>query len=166
MRLDPKNDPKVDIDTWLAVQALMAGYSAVLDQRELARWPDFFTEHGVYRLQSRENHERGLPLATLAFESRAMLRDRVYAATETIFHDPYYQRHIVSVPRLLAVDATGIRCETNYLVIRTPRDAMPEVLSVGRYLDHIVDTEAGLRFAERLVIFDNDLVANSLIDPI
>ncbi len=157
---------KIDVDTWLAVQALMADYSAALDQRELTRWPEFFTEHAVYRLQSRENHERGLPLATLAFESRAMLRDRVYAATETIFHDPYYQRHIVSVPRVLAVDDTGIRCETNYLVLRTPRDAMPEVLSVGRYLDHIVDTAEGLRFAERLVIFDNDLIANSLIDPI
>ena len=157
---------KIDVDTWLAVQALMADYSAALDQRELTRWPDFFTEHAVYRLQSRENHERGLPLATLAFESRAMLRDRVYAATETIFHDPYYQRHIVSVPRVLAVDDTGIRCETNYLVLRTPRDAMPELLSVGRYLDHIVDTAEGLRFAERLVIFDNDLIANSLIDPI
>ncbi|PJI51525.1 salicylate hydroxylase, partial [Methylobacterium radiotolerans] len=30
----------------------------------------------------------------MAFESRGMLRDRIYGATETIFHDPYYQRHV------------------------------------------------------------------------
>ena len=156
----------LDFETWLAVQALMADYSAALDNAELARWPDFFTEDAVYKLQSRENFDRGLPLSTLAFESRAMLQDRVYAAADTIFHDPYYQRHIVSVPRVLAIDDAGIRCDTNYVVLRTKPDAMPEVLSVGRYLDHIVRTESGLRFAQRLAIFDNDLVANSLIYPV
>ena len=57
-------------------------------------------------------------------------------------------------------------CEASYLVIRTKHDAMPEILSVGRYLDRIVATPEGLRLAERLVIFDNDLIANSIIDPI
>ena len=46
----------------------------------------------------RENHERGFPLATLAFESKGMLRDRVYGIRETLFHDPYYQRHVVGAP--------------------------------------------------------------------
>jgi salicylate 5-hydroxylase small subunit len=43
---------------------------------------------------------------------------------------------------------------------------MPEILSVGRYLDRVVSTADGLRFAQRLAIFDNDLIANSLIYPI
>ena len=60
----------------------------------------------------------------------------------------------------------SLRCEASYVVIRTKRDAMPEILSVGRYLDRIVSTPEGLRFAERLVIFDNDLIANSIITPI
>ena len=156
----------MDANTLLALHALYSEYTAVLDARELERWPLLFTEDGIYKLQSRENFDRGLPLATLAFESRAMLQDRVFAATDTIFHDPYYQRHIVSVPRVLAFDDAGLRCDTNYLVLRTKPDAMPEVLSVGRYLDHIVRTQSGLRFAQRLAIFDNDLIANSLIDPI
>ena len=59
-----------------------------------------------------------------------------------------------------------LRCEASYLVIRTKRDALPEILSVGRYLDRIVATPDGLRFAERLAIFDNDLIPNSIIDPI
>ncbi len=56
-------------------------------------WPEFFTEDCSYRLQPRENHERGFPLATLSFESKGMLKDRVYGIRETLFHDPYYQRH-------------------------------------------------------------------------
>lgn len=153
-------------DQWIALQTLYADYAACLDARELARWPDFFTEDAVYRLQSRENFDRGLPLATLAFESRAMLKDRVFGAAETIYHDPYFQRHVVGAPRVLAEGADGVRCEANYVVIRTKRDAMPEILSVGRTLDRVVATPEGLRFAERRVIFDNDLIPNSIIDPL
>ena len=156
----------MDADTLLALQDLYADYAAALDARELQRWPGFFTEDCIYRLQSRENFDRGLPLATLAFESRAMLQDRVYGAAETIFHDPYVQRHIVGLPRLLARDGDTMRCEASYLVIRTKRDSLPEILSVGRYLDRVLPTPEGLRFAERLVIFDNDLIPNSIIDPI
>ena len=156
----------MDADTLLALHTLYSDYAAVLDARELDRWPLFFTDDGIYKLQSRENFDRGLPLATLAFESRGMLMDRVYGAAETIYHDPYVQRHIVSLPRLLSRDGDTLRCEASYLVIRTKRDALPEILSVGRYLDRIVPTPEGLRFAERLVIFDNDLIPNSIIDPI
>lgn len=42
----------------------------------------------MYKLQPRENHERGFPLATLAFDSKGMLKDRVYGIRETLFHDP------------------------------------------------------------------------------
>jgi salicylate 5-hydroxylase small subunit len=153
-------------DDWMALHTLYADYSAALDHGELTRWPEFFTVDGIYKLQSRENFDRGLPLATLSFESQGMLKDRVYGAAETIFHDPYSQRHIVGLPRVLSQDEAGWHCEANYVVIRTKRDAMPEVLSVGRYIDDVVKTADGLRFAKRLAIFDNDLIANSVIYPI
>jgi salicylate 5-hydroxylase small subunit len=158
--------PACTADEWLAICALYADYAAALDARELDRWPGFFTENCIYKLQSRENFDRGWPLATLAFESRGMLQDRVYAAKDTLFHDPYHQRHIVGLPRLLACTAAGWRCEANLLVMRTRRDALPETLFVGRTLDHLVHTPEGLRLAERLCIFDNDLLPNSIVDPI
>ena len=67
----------------------------------------------------RENHERGLPLATLAFESKGMLKDRVYGIRETLFHDPYYQRHVVGAPLVHASSAERIESEANYAVFRT-----------------------------------------------
>jgi salicylate 5-hydroxylase small subunit len=95
-----------------------------------------------------------------------MLRDRVYGAQQTIFHDPHYQRHILSAPNITATGDELIEAETSYLVIRTMRDGMPEILSVGRYLDRMLRMQGGLSFAQRLCIFDNDLVANSLVKPI
>ena len=52
---------------------------ASFDQ-EVASFEEFLgadTDDCVYRLQPRENRERGFPLATLAFTSKSMLKDRV-----------------------------------------------------------------------------------------
>lgn len=150
---------------------LHAEYAAAVDGGEWTRWPAFFTERGVYRLQPRENFERGFPLATLAFDSRAMMQDRVYGITETLFHDPYYQRHVIGLPRMLGVDASPegwrrLRCETNYAVFRTKLSDVSTVFNVGRYLDTIVVTPEGARYAERLVIYDSEMIPNSIIYPI
>ncbi len=154
------------IETWFAVQRLHAEVARVLDAGDYPSWPAFFTDDAVYRVQSRENFDRGLPLATIRLESRAMLQDRVTGATDTIFHDPYYQRHVIGPPVILQDDGSTIECESSYIVIRTHRDAMPEILSVGCYLDRIVLVDGQRRFQQRLCIFDNDLIPNSLIYPI
>ncbi|MGE0803189.1 MAG: nuclear transport factor 2 family protein [Lautropia sp.] len=156
----------MDAATWFALQHFYAEYGRVLDAGDYARWPDFFVEGAVYKVQSRENFDRGLPLATIALESRAMLKDRVVGATDTIYHDPYAQRHVIGAPVVVTVDGDEICSEASYLVVRTKRDAMPEILSVGRYVDRIRRDADGLRLVERLCVFDNDLIPNSLIYPI
>ena len=153
----------------MAVADLHVEYAACLDGRRFDDWPDLFTDDCVYKLQPRENYDRGLPLATMAFESKGMLRDRVYAVTQTLFHIPYTTRHVVGWPRVW-VDADGdspaIAAESNYVVIRVRENELPEVFSAGRYLDRIVDDGERLRFRERLAIFDSALIANSIIYPI
>lgn len=156
----------LDFATYQQLLTLYADYAAALDNNELQKWPEFFTDECVYKVQPRENFERGFPLATLAFESRGMLKDRVYGVTETIFHDPYYQRHVVGVPRILDVDAERIRAEANYAVFRTKPDDITSVFNVGRYVDTIRRTNEGLKFESRLCVFDSEMIANSLIYPI
>ncbi|WP_284614701.1 aromatic-ring-hydroxylating dioxygenase subunit beta [Aquabacterium humicola] len=156
----------LNFEDWLALTQLYADYAAALDAGDWDRWPDFFTDPCVYRLQPRENHERGFPLATLAFTSRGMLKDRVYGIKETLFHDPYYQRHVVGTPLLRSVDADGFRCEANYAVFRTKLSEPTTVFNVGRTLDHVVRTREGFRFASRECIYDSELIPNSIIYPI
>ena len=145
---------------------LYAQYADAVDSGDWNRWPEFFTEDCVYRVQPRENFERGFPLATLSFESKGMLKDRAYGIQETLFHDPYYQRHVVGLPMLRSDDGTRIKCEANYAVFRTKLSELSTVYNVGRYLDEIVRTADGLRFAVRLVIYDSEMIPNSLIYPI
>src|SRR3954471_17270689 len=105
---------RIDVATFLDLVALYQAYAGALDARQYDRWPEFFIDDCVYRLQPRENFDRGLPLATMAFESKGMLKDRVYGIRDTLFHDPYYQRHVVGAPRVLQATADRIDAEANY----------------------------------------------------
>ncbi len=156
----------VDPQTWLALQQLYADYALALDAGQWDRWPDFFTDPCVYKLQSRENHERGFPLATLSLTSRGMLLDRIYGISQTSFHDPYYQRHVVGAAVVRKVEGDRIYSQANYAVFRTKYDKESTVFNVGRYIDIVERTASGLKFAERLCVFDSEMIPNSIIYPI
>jgi salicylate 5-hydroxylase small subunit len=148
------------------VDQLNAEYAAALDEKRFDDWPAFFLEDARYTVQARENFERGLPLALIALESQGMMKDRVYGITQTIYHRPYYTRHVVSPARVLAQDGDRVTAQANYAVFRTRPGDASEVYNVGRYVDEIVRTPAGLKFASRLCVYDSEMILNSLIYPI
>ncbi len=156
----------MDFPTYLAVTALQQRYAQILDSNDLSTWPDLFTAQCNYLLQSRENFDAALPLGVMHLSSQAMLRDRVYAVAHTLYHEPYYQRHVCGAPTLSSTTQGMVHSESSYIVIRTQRDSMPQILSTGRYVDQIVHHEGAWLFQSRSVIFDNDLIPNSIIKPI
>jgi salicylate 5-hydroxylase small subunit len=156
----------VSFETHLALSQLYTDYALAVDSGDWTLWPEFFTEQCVYKLQPRENHERGFPLCTLSFSSKGMLKDRVYGIQETLYHDPYYQRHVVGTPIVRKVVEGRIHAEANYAVFRTKLDGASTVFNVGRYIDTIVQTPEGLKFAERLCVYDSEMIPNAIIYPI
>ena len=158
--------PAMDFAEYQALVQLYAEYAFAVDSGDWSLWPEFFVDACSYRLVPRENHERGYPLATLSFESKGMLRDRVYGIKETLFHDPYYQRHVVGAPLVRSVDGERISSEANYAVFRTKLNELSTVFNVGRYIDRVVRTPTGLKFESRLVVYDSEMIPNSIIYPI
>ena len=156
----------MNFEDWLELTQLYADYTSAVDSGNWELWPEFFTDDCTYRLQPRENHERGFPLATLSFTSKGMLKDRVYGIKETLFHDPYYQRHVVGAPVVREAGEGRFRCEANYAVFRTKLSDASTVFNVGRYIDTVVRTPDGLRFASRECIYDSEMIPNSIIYPI
>ena len=156
----------MDFATYQELTQLYADYAAAIDSEDWDKWINFFTEECEYKVQPRENYERGFPLATLALISRAMLKDRAYGIQETLFHDPYYQRHVVGLPRILQVEGDVIVAEANYAVFRTKLSQESTVFNVGRYLDRIRKTPEGMKFESRLCIYDTEMIPNSIIYPI
>ena len=86
---------KLSADDYISLLLFYQAYAETLDSGEWDDWPTFFTPECVYKVQPRENFDQGLPLATIAFESQGMLKDRVYCIRETLYYEPYYQRHVV-----------------------------------------------------------------------
>jgi salicylate 5-hydroxylase small subunit len=156
----------MNFQDYFELTQLYARYAQAVSSGQWELWPEFFTDDCSYRLQPRENHERGFPLATLSFESKGMLKDRVYGIRETLFHDPYYQRHVVGTPLVLKAEADRFECEANYAVFRTKLSELSSVFNVGRYIDMVVRTPEGLKFASRQVIYDSEMIPNSVIYPL
>jgi salicylate 5-hydroxylase small subunit len=154
----------------LQVDRLNADYAAALDEKRFEDWPEFFVEDGRYKVQARENFDRSLPLALMALESRGMMKDRVYGVTQTIYHGPYYMRHIVSPARILSREVSPegelIKAEANYAVFRTKPGGVSEVYNVGRYIDELTQKDGSLKFRSRLCVYDSEMILNSLIYPI
>jgi salicylate 5-hydroxylase small subunit len=51
-------------------------------------------------------------------------------------------------------------------VFRTKLSELSSVFSVGRYIDTVVRTELGLKFESRQVIYDSEMIPNSVIYPL
>ncbi len=156
------------------INSFNADYAAALDAADFARWPECFEPEGLYRVIGRENYDAGLPLCLMQLEGQGMMRDRVYGISNTLFHAPYFQRHVIGVARLLGDGADGcIAAEASYAVFRTrPGSNMAgggvsEVFNVGRYSDQFRRQGDGrLLLVRRDCVFDSEMILNSLIYPI
>ena len=137
------------------IDQLNAAYAAALDDKRFNDWPMFFTEDGHYKVQSRENFDRGLPLALIALESQGMMKDRVYGITQTIYHGPYHMRHIISSARITSQVGAVITTEANYAVFRTKPGGVSEVYNVGRYIDQLIKKGDSWKFRSRLCVYDS-----------
>lgn len=148
------------------VEELYSAYVECLDEGEVERWPDFFTDECLYKVISRENFERGLPLSAMLCEGKGGLKDRVVSVTDTsVYHDRAL-RHLVSNIRVKGVENGVISVQANYAVLETLTNEFTTVFNAGKYLDKLVREGDGLKFKEKLCVFDSVMVPTSLIFPI
>jgi len=156
----------ISLELRMEVQDLMDAYCHVLDDGELDDWPLLFTEDCFYEVIPRENHDQGLPLATIRCESRGMLQDRIMAIRDTYMFEPRYMRHINSGLRITGEKDGVVSAQSSYAVFETLTSEYTRVFNVGRYLDEIVRDDGRLRFRRRSCVFDSELVPNSIVYPI
>ena len=83
------------------VTALMAEYAHVIDGGRYEEWPALFTDPCLYRITTRENEDRGLPLSIILCDSQGMLLDRVVSVRTANVFIPHSYRHMVSCIQLM-----------------------------------------------------------------
>jgi 3-phenylpropionate/cinnamic acid dioxygenase small subunit len=147
------------------LEELYAEYSEIIDGGELERWPDCFAEPCLYRIVSKENYDKGLPLSLMRCESLGMLRDRAFASQKLNVYGPRTWRHSITQIRGRE-EVGGIGARANFAVFETLHDQHTKILCTGRYLDRLVRTEAGLRFQEKICVYDSALIPGSIVLPL
>jgi 3-phenylpropionate/cinnamic acid dioxygenase small subunit len=140
-------------------------YYNVLDDVRLDEWPALFTEDCIYRVIPRENFEAGYTLSTIYAESRGMLIDRVMGVTRTQMFAPRYYRRFPGPLRIVAAEGDGARTRHNLLVVQTLIDKKTEIVLSAVCHDVVVPDDGRLRLRERIVVFDSEMIPNSLIYP-
>jgi 3-phenylpropionate/cinnamic acid dioxygenase small subunit len=150
----------------LELDGLYTDYAACLDTDRLEDWPEFFTEDCHYRVTSAENYEAGLPLGLIYASSQAMLRDRVSALRQANIYEPQRYRHLISGIRIMKEESGGLALEASFLVVRTMQDGGMILFGAGRYIDRTVQTEAGWKFASKIVVLDSRQIDTLLAIPI
>ena len=147
------------------IEEFYAQYAEVIDSGALERWPELFVEPCLYRIVSKENHDKGLPLSLMLCESLGMLKDRAHASKELNVYAPRAWRHSITQIRARE-DGERIIGRANFVVFETLHDEHTRILCAGRYLDKLVRAEAGLRLREKICVYDAALIPGSIVMPL
>ncbi len=178
------------IEHRLEIEQLYTAYAHCLDDDRLEEWPEFFTDDCAYRVTSAENFEAGLPLGIIYATSKNMLVDRVMALRRANIYEPQRYRHVISCLQIEKPGSAGVSpagahgsrpwaegprdgrgpdaldAIANFLVVRTIQDGAMTLFAAGRYIDRVVRTDTGWKFAAKQVILDSRQIDTLLALPL
>jgi len=156
----------VDPATFRRIEDFLTRVIHCIDDDALEAWPDFFAERCSYKIISRENHDRGLPLGVMECDSRGMLKDRIESYRRANVYEPHTYRHQVSALRVEALGQDRFTCVSNFLVVRTMATGDMAIFATGRYLDRLVRAGDDFLFEERLAVFESRRIETLLVIPL
>lgn len=156
------------LDLAARIQARLGEYAWCLDNDCIEDWPGFFTERCLYKVTSAENWKKGLPIALIYCDSRAMLVDRVNALRHANIYEEHAYRHVLSPTVVRAVNGAEVEAHTGFMVVRTMREGDASVFATGQYVDRLVLAGGGepplLR--EKVVVCDSGRIDTLLALPL
>ena len=147
------------------IEDLITAYAHDIDDDELERWPNYFTEDGTYTILTRENMAAGLPMGIMHCQGRGMMADRIKAMqTANIFEEHTYC-HILGRSQINR-HGQGFEGRTNFTVLRTMQEGRTETFAVGKYLDLFTVTDGETLIMERKVVLESRRVDILLVRPL
>ncbi|MDA8072490.1 MAG: nuclear transport factor 2 family protein [Actinomycetota bacterium] len=152
-----------------AVVALVDRYVEAVDGRDMRAWADLFAQEASYVVVSRENVERGLPLALVMDHSRDRIEDRVTSVTKVwAGHiNDYWPRHMISNldVNIDTPSSGGVRANFA-LFVTEPDEIGSRLLAVGRYEDQVTLEGGVARFSSKKVVLDTTVLPRYFVYPI
>jgi anthranilate 1,2-dioxygenase small subunit len=150
-----------------AVENLIYEWARAIDEDRVEAIAELLLPDGRYTVQSRFNHDRGLPMAIIDAHSAAQLRDRIKSMRVANIYEPHHYRHILSGVQIVGEADGVLQVRSNYLVVRTMSlDGDMAIFSTGQCHDEIVITPDGPRFKRRLFLYDSRIIETLLVIPL
>jgi anthranilate 1,2-dioxygenase small subunit len=146
-----------------AVTDLLAEYGALIDMARFDEWLDLFVEKCRYEIVPRENFDRGLPVALVFCDSRAMLEDRIRALREANKYNIHTDRHVIGLPRM--IDG-GRSIEAPFAVYQTDQEGETRLFATGLYRDRVERSGQRLKIRDKLILLDTFAVPSLLATPL
>jgi len=159
-----------------ALDLLVRYVRVVDDPRRLEEWPGLFAAEAEYLVITRENQERGLPIAIIRDDTRDRILDRLvvirefWAAggrPEDHHYNTGWPRHVVG-PSWAEADEDGrVLVGAHFAVWSTAAvDGSPRLLAVGEYRD-VVDFSTGEpKLRSKTVILDTPVLQDVFVYPL
>ncbi|MES2191817.1 MAG: aromatic-ring-hydroxylating dioxygenase subunit beta [Pseudomonadota bacterium] len=154
-----------DFNLHLKVTDFYTQYAESICDGDIEKWPEFFAEKCLYRIVPRTNHDRKLRIGPMFAESKGALKDRVAAIKETLVYSARSITHIVGGVRIVSSDGDLLKTRSMLAIYQTLVDGTTNVQLVGRTFDSIDISNGTLKFSERIVVFDSELIAGALVFP-
>ena len=162
----PSRRTEVSPEARDAIERLMMEYVHAIDNNQLERWPQLFTEKCLYQIIPRAEHEQGRRIGIWFCDNRGMLEDRVSSMREVNVFEPHVYRHVIGPTEILEHKDGAYAAQTSYIVVRTMHDGAMQVFSAGRYVDEIVVEGGAARFRKRVVVPDSSRFDTLVVIPI
>ena len=155
-----------DAPTRVALRDFYEQYTSCLDDTNFDRWLTFFTPDANYRITSRENFARNLPMAAMSCVGRGAIQDRVTALQKVLVFEPRIWRRYVSSVRIERVDGNRIFSRANFLLYESMMDREPQLNMLGEYVDEIRWEDGSFVIKERSCVYDNYRILTTLFAPV
>lgn len=153
-----------------AILNLINEYVRIVDSRKIEDWPGLFAEEAAYAVVTRENYDRGLPMALILDDSHDRIKDRVVYITKVWagHYNDYYPRHILSNISIATFnpDDSQVAVTANMAVYITEPEGNTYLLAVGQYLDTVVFEGNVVKLKEKKIILDTNVLPRYFVYPL
>ncbi len=159
-----------------ALDLLVRYVRVVDDPRRIEEWPGLFADQAEYIVITRENYERGLPIAVIRDDTKDRILDRVTiirefwgagGRAEDRHYNDVVPRHVVGPVWVEPAGAGEVRVGANFAIYQTVQvDSTPRLFAVGEYRDAVEVAGPIARFKSKTVILDTPVLQDVFIYPL
>jgi len=135
-----------------------------LDEFELQKFIDEFTDDGRYVLIPRENHAKQLPVCVIDDD-----RDRLIYRKGLILkhwqYEPFRENRIIGNTLVQPIEGGVVRATSNFTVFHTNFEGSTKLHMTGVFHDDLVHVQSRWKIKRRYAILDTFLPDEAIVVP-